>query len=93
MKYKILCDDSNLSLIERLLKIRGVSDDADIFLNPKCKDYRNDPFKLNDMQKAVDRIIEWMKKIDKIMIFGDYDCDWVTSSYILSDNFFRFFYI
>ncbi len=90
MKYKILCDDSNLSLIERLLKIRGVNDDADIFLNPKCKDYRNDPFKLNDMQKAVDRIINWMKKNDKIMIFGDYDCDWVTSSYILYEFFTRF---
>ena len=83
MKYKILCEDSKLGLIDRLLKVRGISDDVDLFLNPKCKDYRNDPFKLNDMEKAVDRIIDWLKKWDKIMIFGDYDCDWVTSSFIL----------
>jgi hypothetical protein len=49
MKYEILCEDRNLDLIERLLKIRGINEDADIFLNPKIKDYWLDPMKLNDM--------------------------------------------
>ena len=83
MKYEILCEDSTLGLIDRLLKVRGITDDVDLFLNPKCKDHRNDPFKLNDMDKAVERIIQGLKNGDKIMIFWDYDCDWVTSSYIL----------
>ncbi len=83
MKYKILCEDKELDLINRLLKIRDISDDVDNFLNPKLKDYRWDPLKLNDMQKAVDRILMAIKNNEKIMIFGDYDVDWVTSSFIL----------
>ena len=83
MKYKILNEDSKLDLISRLLKIRGITDDIDNFLNPKLKDYRWDPLKLNDMQKAVDRIISAIDNNEKIMIFGDYDVDWVTSSFIL----------
>lgn len=87
MKYKILCEDNNLNLIERLLHIRGIDDDISNFLNPKMKDYWLNPFDLNDMQKAVDRIISAMKNDEKIMIFGDYDVDWVTSSFSL----FKFF--
>lgn len=83
MKYKILCEDKELDLINRLLKIRNISDDADNFLNPKIKDYRWNPFDLNDMQIAVDRIIKAIDNDEKIMIFGDYDVDGVTSSFIL----------
>ena len=90
MKYKILNEDENLNLIERLLKIRGISEDADIFLNPKIKDYRLDPMKLNDMSKAVDRIILALKNNEKIMIFGDYDVDGITSSFILFKFFTKF---
>ena len=35
------------------------------------------------MLTAVDRIIQAMKRKEKIMIFGDYDVDGVTSSYML----------
>jgi single-stranded-DNA-specific exonuclease len=35
------------------------------------------------MEKAVNFCIQAMKNQDKIMIFGDYDVDGVTSSYIL----------
>ncbi len=83
MKYKVLCEDRELDLIGRLLKIRGISDDVDNFLNPKIKDYRWNPFDLNDMQLAVDRIIKAIDNDEKIMIFGDYDVDGITSSLIL----------
>lgn len=42
------------------------------------------------MDKAVDRIIYAIKHNQKIMIFGDYDADGVTSTYALYD-FFRVF--
>jgi single-stranded-DNA-specific exonuclease len=35
------------------------------------------------MDKAVERIVQAMKKNEKIMIFGDYDVDGVTSSYLI----------
>lgn len=90
MKYKILCEEEWLTLIERLLKVRGIQDNADNFLDPKIKDYRLDPMWLNDMQKAIDRILEAIKNNDKIMIFGDYDVDWITSSFILFKFFTKF---
>jgi single-stranded DNA-specific DHH superfamily exonuclease len=38
-------------------------------LNPKLADYRLDPFLLNDMERAVDRIIAAVKNKEKIMVF------------------------
>ena len=83
MKHSILCEDKELDLIGRLLKIRGIEDNIENFLDPKLKDYRWNPFDLNDMEVAVKRIIKAVENNEKIMIFGDYDVDWVTSSFIL----------
>jgi hypothetical protein len=40
MKYKVSCENKELDLISRLLEIRGITDNADNFLDPKIKDYR-----------------------------------------------------
>ena len=90
MKYEILNQDNNLSLLERLLAVRQVSDDPALFLNPRFSNYRKDPFLLNDMDKGVARIIDALKRQEKIMIFGDYDVDGVTSSYCVYRFITRF---
>jgi single-stranded-DNA-specific exonuclease len=41
------------------------------------------PFFLNDMKKAVERINIAIQKEEKMMIFGDYDTDGVTSTSLL----------
>ncbi|MFH0857047.1 MAG: DHH family phosphoesterase [bacterium] len=68
----------------QLLSNRGIKtqEDIDNFLNP---DYENlyDPFLFRDMEKAVKRIFEALKKNEKITIFGDYDADGVTSAVLL----------
>lgn len=46
---------------------------------------QNDPFLLNDMQKAVDRIRTAIEKNQKITVYGDYDVDGITSTYMLYD--------
>ncbi len=43
----------------------------------------HDPFLLADMDKAVDRILGALEKNEKIVIYGDYDVDGVTSVSIL----------
>lgn len=43
----------------------------------------HDPFLLADMDKAVDRIIDALNNNEKIVIYGDYDVDGVTSVSIL----------
>lgn len=86
MNYNILYDWNswdNKNLIDRLFSIRWIDDDMNDFLDPKINKYWIDPFKLKDMDKAVDRIIFALKNNEKIMIFGDYDVDWITSSFVL----------
>lgn len=83
MNHTILHPQTNKPLLERLLEIRGVVEDQDIFLNPKLSHYRWDPFDLDDMDKGTDLIIKTMKAGESICIFGDYDVDGITSSYLL----------
>lgn len=48
----------------------------------------HDPYQLKDMDKAVKRIKEAKEKSQRVMIFGDYDVDGVTSTSILM-HFFK----
>ncbi|MDP5038990.1 MAG: single-stranded-DNA-specific exonuclease RecJ, partial [Candidatus Gracilibacteria bacterium] len=48
----------------------------------------HDPYLLADMQKAVDRVKQAVKLNQRIVIFGDYDVDGVTSTSILV-HFFK----
>jgi len=82
-KYNVKYDNIKEDILTRILKIRGLDDDIDNFLDPKLSDYWTDPFLLNDMNVAVDRLLLAIKNNEKIMIFGDYDVDGVTSSYLL----------
>ena len=57
------------------------------FLNPTRKDFYN-PFLMPDMDKAVERIEKAIKEKEKIIIYGDYDVDGITSTTILK-RFFK----
>ena len=56
-----------------------------MYLNPELSKL-HDPFLLNDMDMAVDLIIETMKKGGEIRIFGDYDQDGIASVMTLMDG-------
>ncbi len=58
-------------------------DEKDYFECNKSVNY--DPFLLNDMQKGVDTIKESVENGEKIVVYGDYDVDGITSTYILTD--------
>lgn len=53
------------------------------FLDPNIVEDLHDPFLMNDMKKAVIRIIKAIKQKEKILIFGDFDCDGITSTSLL----------
>lgn len=63
-----------------LLWQRGVTDynSAKYFFRPKLEDL-HDPFLMQDMEKAVERLEKAMTSGEKIMIFGDYDVDGTTA--------------
>ena len=66
-------------LFVRLLESRGFNPS---FLHPKYEDL-TDPFTLPDMDKAIKRIEEAIINNHKILIYGDYDVDGVTSSTLM----------
>ncbi|MEA1968285.1 MAG: single-stranded-DNA-specific exonuclease RecJ, partial [Thermodesulfobacteriota bacterium] len=73
-------------IIALLLVNRGVDtpERAFPFLVPSLKDI-TDPFALRDMDKAVLRICTAIENREKILIFGDFDADGVTSTSLLND--------
>ena len=42
-----------------------------------------DPYLITDMEKAVERIEKAIENFEKICVFGDYDCDGVTSTALM----------
>jgi len=70
--------------VARLLCMRGLGDPetAARFLAPSL-DHLHDPFRLADMQKAVERIERALANKERIAIHGDYDVDGITSTVIL----------
>ena len=57
-------------------------EDAERFLNPSLSQIRP-PFSIKDMDKAVKRIYSAISNEEKILIFGDYDTDGITSVTVL----------
>ncbi len=72
------------SFLDELLALRNLVNEKDIkkFLNPTKQDLIS-PYAFLDMEKTKNRIFEAIEKKQKILIWGDFDCDGVTSSAIL----------
>ena len=64
----------------KLLLERGFTTDAEVrrFFRPQLSDL-HDPFLMNDMQIAVDRLNAALGKKERIMVYGDYDVDGCTA--------------
>ena len=80
-----LLKECNISrLLAILLCSRGIvaKEQVDLYLSPTRKDFYN-PFLMPDMQKAVDRIINAIENKEKVIIYGDYDVDGITSTTVL----------
>lgn len=78
-------EEINLPIpIIKILWQRGLKKKEEIenFLNPKAKDLFL-PSLLPDIEKAVERIEDAIKKKERILIFGDYDVDGITATTIL----------
>lgn len=97
MNKKWECLETNEEQVQNIAKKYGISKllaiilvnrnliedkKVNIFLNPTRKDFYN-PFLMPDMEKAVNRIINAIETHEKIMIFGDYDVDGITSTTVL----------
>jgi len=71
-------------IISQILTNRDISspDEARKYLSPSLFDLHN-PFLMKDMQKGVRRLIKAIYNREKIVIYGDYDADGITSIVVL----------
>jgi single-stranded-DNA-specific exonuclease len=91
---ELTCDDAQVRqlsdalkispLLARLLSLRGLTspEAADRFLHPSL-DQLHDPFMLQGMGVAVERLLAAVANGERIVIHGDYDVDGITSTVIL----------
>jgi single-stranded-DNA-specific exonuclease len=84
-KVKNLATEANLPIpIAKVLVARGIDTKRKLekFFNPSLDDLY-DPFLMEDMEKAVDRISKAILNKEKILVYGDYDVDGTTGASML----------
>lgn len=89
------CDDTRVQTLAKKLRIPALAarvllnrgyDDAEAAAFLQCDTSAlHDPYLLPGMTKAVNRIREAIAQKEKICIYGDYDVDGVTATYLLYD--------
>ncbi|WP_088102617.1 single-stranded-DNA-specific exonuclease RecJ [Halalkalibacter urbisdiaboli] len=84
-KVETLVEHLNIvPLVAKLLLNRGIEtiEEAKTFLYKENMDY-HDPFLLDGMQEAVARIRQAIDDKERILVFGDYDADGVSSTAVM----------
>lgn len=90
---KLLGKELNISpVLAQLLQARGINraDEAKRFFRPHLTEL-HDPFLMDDMDKAVERLNLAMGRKERILVYGDYDVDG-TTAVALVYKFIRQFY-
>lgn len=82
--WRIINPDPQGDIIKTLLQNRGIigADEVQQYLNPSFS-LLHDPFLMQDMRGAVDRINQAILNKERIIVFGDYDVDGVTGTAIV----------
>ena len=73
--------------VAKILNARSITDMSSVkkyFSDEYEEGY--DPFLMFDMKKAVDRINEAIENEEKILVYGDYDADGITSTVLLVET-------
>ena len=76
-------------LVQELLGVRNIvtKQAAEDFFTPDYERDVHDPFKLRDMDKAIDRILKAIEDNEYIAIYSDFDCDGIPGGSLLHDLF------
>ncbi len=79
--WDLRCDRPYDSLLEALLASRGLNWD-DLAINPE---HLHPPELMTDMERGAARLETAIRQGERIVVFGDYDADGVTSTALLLD--------
>jgi single-stranded-DNA-specific exonuclease len=89
-QWRIKYDSTQATdIVDQILINRGfdTEEKRQAFLNPDFDRHLHSPALLKDMDVAVERIVQAIDGNQKIIVFGDYDADGVTSTALLIDFF------
>ena len=78
--YDARGDVSNSAIVAKLLEMRGLAVDPDADFQTLTQSFAKNALGLNDMEAAIDRVIQAIRRNEKICILGDYDADGITST-------------
>lgn len=70
-------------IVRKILESKNITDKQDIEALLKKSTIKHDPYTMSDMKKAIERINKAIDNHERILIYGDYDADGVTSTTIL----------
>jgi single-stranded-DNA-specific exonuclease len=78
-------------VIVQILQNRGCDSAEAIekYFAPSLSDLY-DPFLINDMEKAIERIVRAIHKKEKVLVHGDYDTDGITGTALVVNNLKKF---
>lgn len=78
-------------IMAQVLINRGLKSSEEIysFLNPSLSNL-TDPFELQDLKTAIQRINEAKKNSQRVLICGDYDADGITATAIMTEGLKKF---
>ena len=76
----------NINKLLAIILANREIEDIKTYLEPTRHDFHN-PYEMPDMEKAVERILKAIDNKEKIIIFGDYDVDGITSITVLKSFF------
>lgn len=84
-KWELLNNDKNLSVVDKILKIKGLTDPDDLarFLKPDFKKDFHDPYLFDGMDRSVERVYQAIKNNERIIVYGDYDVDGISAAAIM----------
>jgi len=85
-KWKIINTDTSRPIIEVILENRKLPPSH--LESFRLSERMHDPYLLPDMEKGVKRILQAIERREKIVVFGDYDVDGITSTALML-YFFR----
>lgn len=87
-KWHIKNPDLNQQhLVKSIYEARGVKDYRALFSMNETDLF--DPYLLHDMDKSVKRIITAIEEEQKILVYGDYDVDGITSTFVLYETILK----
>ena len=72
-------------LVDRVIESRGIDRSDKVFFDPNFYQF-HDPFLMKDVARASKRILEARDNEDKTMIYGDYDCDGISGTALLTEG-------